>query len=84
MTDETWEPADVKMTDYWAEVIGGTYKPVKLGKHESSHPINVKRVLETVKGTEVADVIVGLIFWASIVRNREDMLIEELERLNTR
>lgn len=82
-TTETWEPSSVNAPDYWANVIGGPYTPAKLGKHQSSHPTAVKRVLDDVRGTETADVIVGLIFWALIVRQREDMLIQRIEQLES-
>jgi hypothetical protein len=72
--NESWEPAQVNMQDYWREAIGGTYTPAKLSKNNASHPTTIKRVLEGLQGTEAADVIVSLIFWASIVRNREDDL----------
>lgn len=71
-----WEPKEYGMLDYWQEAIGGSYKPFKLSKHESSHPTTVKRVLDAVRGTEAADVIVGLIFWTQIARNREDELLK--------
>lgn len=82
---ETWAPDDVKMVDYWSEAIGGEYRPVKHGKHASTHPTTVKAVLDGVRGTEVADVIVGLIFWQTIARNREKMAwdrVRELEAEN--
>lgn len=80
---QTWEPSDVKMADYWAETIGGSYMPIKLGKHEAGHPTTVKRILEATKGTETSDVIVGLIFWTSTVLNREQFAwdrVAELEK----
>lgn len=78
---ETWEPAEYDMQDYWQTAIGGSYTPAKLGKHQSAHPTTVKRVLDEVRGTEVADVIVGLVFWAAIVRNREEALTERIFEL---
>lgn len=83
MQSSTWEPSDVTMQDYWAAVVGGSYTPIRHGKHQSSHPVTVKRVLDNVRGTETADVIVGLIFWATMTGNREDMAwqrVRELER----
>lgn len=82
---DTWVPSDVNMNDYWAEVIGGEYKPVKHGKHASTHPKTVKAVLDGVRGSEIADVIVGMIFWQMITRNREQMAwkrVRELESEN--
>lgn len=78
---DTWAPADVNMQDYWAEVIGGEYKPVKHGKHASTHPRTVKAVLDGVRGSEIADVIVGMIFWQTIARNREQMAWERVREL---
>ena len=81
---DTWVPADVNMQDYWAEVIGGEYKPVKHGKHSSFHPKTVKAVLDSVRGTEVADVIVGLVFALTksedLRRWANDQLLEEMKR----
>lgn len=82
--DETWLPSDVKMEDYWADAIGGEYRPVKHGKHSSFHPKTVKAVLDSVRGTEVADVIVGLVFALTksddLRRWANDQLLEEMKR----
>lgn len=81
--DDEWLPADVKMADYWVTAIGGSYTPAKLGKHESSHPLTVKRVLDQVRGTETADVIVGLVFALSCALLREEMAWERVHELET-
>lgn len=78
---DTWDPGEIDMQDYWAEAIGGAYTPAKFGKHQSSHPKTVKAVLDGVRGTEVADVIVGLVFWAQIARNREAMAWQRVKEL---
>ena len=81
---DTWVPADVNMQDYWADAIGGEYRPVKHGKHSSFHPKTVKAVLDSVRGTEVADVIVGLVFALTksddLRRWANDQLLEEMKR----
>ena len=80
--DRDWHTSAVNMVDYWRDVIGAdSYKPVKHGKFMSGHPTTVKAVLDQARGTETADVIVGLIFSLMLVRNREDIFIERIREL---
>lgn len=78
---ETWHPGDVDMEAYWAEAIGGAYHPVSLGKHASTHPLSVRHALDATRGTAAADVIVGLVFQASMFRNREAEFIRRIMEL---
>jgi hypothetical protein len=70
---QSWSSTETPIADYWKEIIGESYTPVKHGKHASTHPVTVKRIFDSVRGTEVADVIVGLIFWAAVRENSTRM-----------
>lgn len=64
-------------TNYWADAIGGTYRPVHYGKHTSWHPMTVKAELAKHKDEPVADVLVGLVFSLTINREREKFLLAD-------
>lgn len=55
--------------DYWKEIIGEKYSPAVLNHHVATHPKTVKRVLESVRGTEAADVIASLVHSSCIAWN---------------
>ena len=63
---------------WWKTVIGGTHTPSGEGisiKH--LHPLTVKPFYDQRKGSALGDIIAGLIFDASITRNREQFLVAD-------
>lgn len=70
---------------WWKTVIGETHTPSGEGisiKH--LHPLTVKPFYDQHKGTALGDIIAGLIFDASITRNREQFLVADAyERART-
>jgi len=69
----------MSVPDYWRAVFGDdSYTPAVLRNVKHMHPTTVKDVFERVKGTDVADVIVGLIFSCQIANNRAEVFCNEM------
>lgn len=66
----------------FADMLDGKpgYTKNKLGKYEAIHPVTLRRILNSpeVKGTEIEDVIMFLLFWNEVesirVKHLGDML----------
>ena len=67
--------------NYFEECIGEEYIPVMYGKHQGRHPVRVREAFKTLKGTKEADVIVALVFEIEILRQRNERLVEQLQKL---
>lgn len=68
---------EVELPNYWRAVVGDTYKPAVLRNVKHMHPATVKEVFDRYAGTDVADVIAGLIFKNQIANNRSEFFAEE-------
>lgn len=68
---------EVELPNYWRAVVGDSYKPAVLRNVKHMHPTTVKEVFDRYAGTDVADVIAGLIFKNQIANNRSEFFAEE-------
>jgi hypothetical protein len=75
---------EVDLPNYWRAVIGDQYTPAVLRNVRHMHPATVKEVFDRHLGTDVADVIAGLIFNHQIAENRAEFFIQEYQRLQDR
>lgn len=70
----------VDLPNYWRAVIGDQYTPAVLRNVKHMHPTTVKEVFDRHVGTDVADVIAGLIFKLQIADNRLEFFIQEYQK----
>ena len=60
------------------------YKPVLYGAGHAIHPVTIKQVFETLRGTKEADVLVSLVREITFARQRYERLhkeyLEEIEK----
>lgn len=76
-SDAPLSAEEVELPNYWRAVVGDTYKPAVLRNVKHMHPTTVKEVFDRYAGTDVADVIAGLIFKNQIANNRSEFFAEE-------